>query len=76
MAIECTNFVQPQHEREADLIAETLVREIGRNTRWCAKVEAWEALQRVRMVADSMSAEHRHLHGEATAGSLSGGSQA
>lgn len=76
MAAECTNFVQPQHEREADLIAETLVREIGRNTRWCAKVEAWEALLRIRTVADSMSDEHRHLHGTEAAGSLSGGNQA
>lgn len=59
-------------DQEADLICEALVREMGRNTRWKAKVEAWQALLNVRMQQDAMSAEQRHLAGSATGSGITG----
>lgn len=58
---------------EEDLICEALVREIGRATRWQAKVEAWSALMRVRADANLMRAEHERYAGAAGVGDRKGG---
>lgn len=44
-------------EREAALVAEALVREIRDAARWAAVVEAWEALLKVRRMADSLAVD-------------------
>ncbi len=50
-------WVQPQHERDADLVCEALVREIRRAGRWTAIMEACGALLAVRRRAKDMSRE-------------------
>lgn len=60
--------------READLVCEALVREIGNAQRWSAVVEAWEALLHVRRMSRDMQAEADHLAGARRAtGSTQGG---
>jgi hypothetical protein len=49
-------------ENQESLICEALVREIGAASRWCAVVEAWEALLHVRIMAKNMKAEFKHLN--------------
>lgn len=43
--------------REASLIQEELVRQIREADRWSAVVEAWQALLKVRRMAESLEAE-------------------
>ena len=50
-------------EREADLVCEALVREIGRAQRWQAVKEAHDALLTVRRISNQMAVEQRHLAG-------------
>jgi hypothetical protein len=48
-------------QREEDLICEALVREIGRASRWSARVEAWRALLSTRREGESLRREQEHL---------------
>ena len=50
-------------EKESQLIRESLVREIRDASRWCAVVEAWEALLSVRRTAKSLIEEVDYLSG-------------
>ena len=50
-------------EKESQLIREALVREIRDASRWCAAVEAWEALLSVRRTAKSLIEEVDYLSG-------------
>ncbi len=50
-------------EKESQLIREALVREIRDAERWCAVVEAWEALLSVQRKAKSLIAEIDYLSG-------------
>ena len=50
-------------EKESELIIEALVREIRDAGRWCAVVEAWQALLSVRRKAKSLMAEVDYLSG-------------
>ena len=45
--------------KEESLVCEALVREIGRAQRWSAVMDGWEALLRVRHMADAMHVEAR-----------------
>lgn len=53
------NIARP--DNDADLICEALVKEIRRGPRWCAVVEAWQALLVVRRMEKDMSDERAHL---------------
>lgn len=68
--MEQANIARPNNE--ADLICEALVKEIGRGGRWCAIVEAWQALLTVRRISKNMDDERAHLTGATVAsGSVS-----
>lgn len=71
---QATNIARP--DNEADLICEALVREIGRDTRWMAKVAAWQALLSVRRQSEGMESERRHLAGSASGAGTNVGNQA
>ena len=49
-------------QTEEDLICEALVREIGRASRWSARVEAWQALLSTRREGESLRREREHLN--------------
>lgn len=48
---------RPTGHKAADLVAEALVREIGRAERWQSIEAAWVALIHTRHMADQMQAE-------------------
>ena len=61
--------VEDKFQREEDLICEALVREIGRASRWSARVEAWDALLSTRREGQSLRDERTPKpseHGECT----------
>ncbi len=53
-------------DNEYALVREALVREIRDATRWMAVVEAWSALNQVRLMAGHMQAEREHLRPSGT----------
>lgn len=55
-------------DNEADMICETLVREIARGPRWVAILDLWRALQTVRAIADDLKAEQHYIRTADTAG--------
>lgn len=67
------NIARPNNE--ADLICEALVKEIVRGGRWCAVVDAWQALLTVRRMDKDMKAEADHLSGAALGGAVAGSLQ-
>lgn len=67
MNTEAVNPARPNNE--ADLICEALVKEIGRGGRWCAVVEAWQALLTVRRMSKDMEVERTYLSGAGMASS-------
>lgn len=72
------NIGTDKRQNEEDLMAEALVREIGRAGRWCAMVDAWHALLTVRRVGAAMKAEQDYLScgsagGAGFASSIGGG---
>ena len=48
---------EDKFQREEDLICEALVREIGRASRWSARVEAWDALLSTRQEGEMLRNE-------------------
>jgi len=57
---------------EEQAICSTLVREIGRQTSWIDKVEAWQSLLSVRVHAKSMRDEQQNHFNRAVQSSQSG----
>lgn len=53
-------------QTEEDLICEALVREIGRASRWSARVEAWTALLSTRREGENLRREQEHLTDKTT----------
>jgi hypothetical protein len=58
------NEIRPGDKLEGEiaLVCEALVREIGTATRWCAVVDAWQALLHVRLIGKGMLSELRRHH--------------
>jgi hypothetical protein len=58
------NTIRPGDKLEGEiaLVCEALVREIGMATRWCAVMDAWQALLHVRLISKDMLSELRRHH--------------
>ena len=56
-------------QNEEDLICEALVREIGRASRWSARVEAWQALLSTRHEGKCLRQEQAGMKDESPSSS-------